>query len=62
MSQMFNPPHPGEVLRDYLPETIVGSLTRRLTLGNRQNTPRRNYKFGANHRSAIGILQPLRLA
>ncbi|MCA3001041.1 MAG: HigA family addiction module antidote protein [Rhodocyclaceae bacterium] len=22
MSQMFNPPHPGEVLRDYLPETI----------------------------------------
>ena len=36
MSQMFNPPHPGEVLRDYLPETIVGSLTQRLTQGNRQ--------------------------
>lgn len=31
MARMFNPPHPGEILREFLPEDMtVGEVARRL--------------------------------
>ncbi|MEO6024710.1 MAG: HigA family addiction module antitoxin [Burkholderiales bacterium] len=57
MSRMFNPPHPGEVLREYLPENM--SVT---DAAERLGVTRQAFSAVLNGRAAISADMALRLA
>ncbi len=57
MSRMFNPPHPGEVLKEYLPEDV--SVT---TAARKLRVSRQAFSAILNGRSGITADMALRLA
>ena len=57
MSRMFNPPHPGEVLKEYLPETL--SVTE---AASRLGVTRQAFSAILNGRAGISLEMAMRLS
>ena len=57
MSRMFNPPHPGEVLKEYLPETL--SVTE---AASRLGVTRQAFSAILNGRTGISLEMAMRLS
>ena len=60
MSRMFNPPHPGEVLQDYLPEGIgVSEAARRLAVSRQALSAILNGRAGISAEMAVRLSKAL---
>lgn len=56
MARMFNPPHPGEILREFLPEDMtVGEVARRLGVSRVQLSRILNGRSAISSEMAIRI-------
>ena len=56
MSEMHNPPHPGEVLREYLPADLpVGAAAKRLGVTRQALSALLNGRAGISSAMALGL-------